>query len=173
MSETTTPTKGFFGTVTDVKSIRSLGVTRIMVEVPSEFHVEATSMMFNQDVFMLGAGQGMVRGKYGPLTVDKFLELMTVGAGETASSSTESKPYRTRGIVRPEDDLQISKWLGAECGKLKFMQWIGAVNNSHAAQIVRDLCGVASRSEIAGNAQAREVFLEKIYRPYTEGRAFT
>ena len=170
-----TPTvQGYFGRVTDVKCVRSLGITRIIIEVPAETHVEATRMLFDKDVFMLAPHDGHGVKKYGPLTVDQLLGAMT---GESASSDQNTVPPAIRqgagrGLVPQKDLVNATRWLGIHCQERDFMAWLGANSASEAAAIVRERCNVSSRADIDRTPQAKEIFMNEILARWENKEAF-
>lgn len=54
--------KAAFGHVCDIKHLSSQGVTRIVVEIPAEHHIDATQLLFGQNVMVLPS---TLQGNYG------------------------------------------------------------------------------------------------------------
>lgn len=59
---------GAFGRTTEIKPIKTQGVTRIVIEIPIEHHVQATAAFYDKDVIVtLGKNEN---GRYGVFTPD-------------------------------------------------------------------------------------------------------
>ncbi|AUT46986.1 hypothetical protein C2U31_13895 [Achromobacter sp. AONIH1] len=67
------------------------------------------------------------------------------------------------------------------CGQTGFQEWVvsrigaaplGVSDQQHAAQFVRNVCGVESRAELDHKADAATLFHAAIRRPYRESRGF-
>lgn len=65
------------------------------------------------------------------------------------------------------------------CGQTEFQQWAvsrigaapsGVTAQQHAAQYVREVCGITSRAELDHNAAAATLFHTVIRRPYLTSR---
>jgi hypothetical protein len=63
------------------------------------------------------------------------------------------------------------------CNGAKFQQWVvsrvgaapeGVSGQQHAAQFVRDACGIASRAELDHNAKAASLFHEAVRKPFLD-----
>lgn len=179
-AQTTESLKGFFGSVTDVKCVRSLNVTRIVIEVPAETHVAATQSLFGRDVFMMTAPEDHKIRRYGPLAVDKFIGALNGDAPDDVApngpqssphsgprdfQASETRPFRGRGLV-PNRSISPSRWLGIECQRVDFITWIGAKSADEAAAIVRSKCGVTSRADIEKSPAAMAIFVKEIMQPW-------
>lgn len=61
------------------------------------------------------------------------------------------------------------------CGNAKFQEWVvsrigvapqGVSDNQHAAQFVRNACGIESRAQLDHNARAATLFHEAVRKPF-------
>jgi len=157
-----------FGQVVNVRSIPTRAVTRIEIEIPIESHVEATRLLFGQDVFVMPASvesgeYGMVDGS---LPATKTQRPHQAARNEAAPAAARPARLAGFGLRSSTDSLDILKWLGTRCREDGFQDWLGVRTEAAAVQKVRDLCGVESRSEIPQNRQARQAFLTRIFEPY-------
>jgi hypothetical protein len=66
---------------------------------------------------------------------------------------------------------------GQLCGNKRFQAWVvarvgaapqGVAAKQHAAQFVRDVCGITSRAELDHNAKAASLFYVAIRQPFIE-----
>lgn len=158
-SEQENQTQAMFGRVVNVRNVGSRQVTQIIIEIPDEFHVQATSLLYNRDAFVLATDGRPGPGSYG---------LVRLNGGEPTPPPAESHPAERAGTKYNGLNIDVDpiKWLGVQCTTVAFMQWIGADSESDAVNKVRGICQVNSRREISINAHARNRFIEKIYLPF-------
>lgn len=161
-----------FGSVVNVKAIPTREVTRIEIEVPIEFHAELTRLLFGRDALVLPSNLP-ANVNYG--VMDSPDTPVGHEPGSTSPSRSEQSPSAFRRLAgrapggtvqRGAPTLDIVKWLGMRCMDSSFQAFLGASSSEDAAQTVRDICGVASRSEIPGDSTARSLFYQHIYHPY-------
>ena len=71
----------------------------------------------------------------------------------------------------------LSRAAAMMCNGAKFQRWVvsrigaapdGVSASQHAAQYVRDICGVTSRVQLDHNAQAAGLFHEAVRKPFVE-----
>lgn len=148
-----------FGQVVNVRPIPTRQVTQIVIEIPDNHHIAATTMLFGKNAFVLAANP-KATVPFGVVPLEKMNETTP------AESSAEPRAgLRIRGGLTV--DVNPTQWLGVQCQSAMFMNWIGAQNAQEAAEKVRLKCGVSSRSEISKSPQALETFLLEIYNPYS------
>lgn len=154
-----------YGQVVTVRPIPTRQVTQIVIEIPDNFHIAATSMLFGKNAFVLAATD-KARGAFGVVPLGQM-------SGE--SPATEATPGATDRTTRTTTiassgglriDVNPSQWLGIECQNAMFMSWLNVASSSAAAERVREICCVESRSEIAKSEKAKKLFAEKLYFPY-------
>lgn len=108
-----------------------------------------------------------------PATRQAFAAVTSVASAasaDLASRSTTRSTSRSENAApnpgtRPQP-LDILVWLGARCREPRFQAWLGASGEEQAAAMVRQRCGVTTRSDIPVLKQARSDFFEHIYHPY-------
>lgn len=152
-----------FGRVVNVRTIPSRQTTQIVIEVPEEFHVQATSMLYNKDAFVLAANPvGNVA--YGVVPLGAMTGGETPPAENHApAQGLRSEPVRAGGL---RHNVNPTQWLAMQCASVPFMDWLGVDSTSSAVERVRTLCQVASRREIPNNPAALQRFMEKVYLPF-------
>lgn len=146
-----------FGQVVNIRIVPTRDVTQIVIEVPAEYHVALTTMLFGKNA-MLFAASPKVQKPYGIYPLDKIDE-------PSDNEEKQSISFKEGGLTH---SINITKWLGIQCQTVRFIQWIGAEDSNAAIAKVRELCGVTSRSEIQNNRSARLNFMNKIYHPYNQ-----
>jgi hypothetical protein len=62
----------------------------------------------------------------------------------------------------------IAQWLGMRCKERAFQEWLDCESEQDARDAVCDQCGVGSRAEIDHFDTARELFEERIRKPWIE-----
>lgn len=176
------------GNVVNIKSIPTRGVTRIEIELPIEAHVEATRLLFGQDVLVMassmpsGTPYGIVSSGTTPVAEageDAPSTSADSGAARGASAfsglarrpgerapSERAQGERPSMLGRREDAVNIPKWLGIRCADASFQDWLEVRTEADAITKVRQICGVTSRSEITSNPMARDRFFREIYSPF-------
>lgn len=176
-----------YGSVVNVKAIPTRDVTRIEIELPIESHAELTRLLFGRQALVLpgnlpaSVNYGVMDSPNGQTSSSgeairadalakpssSFSRLVTHRhpAGH-APAATTTTMTRTGTVTRGAAPLDIVKWLGMRCGDSNFQEFMKALTSEDAAQAVRNVCGVASRSEIPANATARALFYQQIYHPY-------
>jgi hypothetical protein len=163
-----------YGSVVNVRSIPTRSVTRIEVEIPIEAHVEATRILFGQDVLVMPA---RLPGTYG-MTTGLVPDVEPAPSQEmTPEPEADAQPpsrlaasqvaRSAQGGIGPRlHEVDIIRWLGARCREDHFQDWLGARTEAGAIERVRQLCGVESRSHIPQTQAARQAFFSQIYTPY-------
>jgi hypothetical protein len=151
-------TEVVFGQVVNVRPVPTRGVTQVIIEVPSECHVKTTAMVFGKDAFLFSARPGLAK-PYGIYPLDKIDEPGPLPDGGTGRPTQ----FKRNGVTH---SVPVVQWLGVHCQNARFMNWLGVENASAAAQRVRELCGVDSRSKIPGNPEAEGKFFSHIFNPY-------
>lgn len=175
-----------FGSVVNVRSIPTRGVTRIEIEIPIESHVEATRLLFDQDVLVMPANmQHLGHLGYGMIdTADATTTSDAAPGHEGCSRSSAPEPPsrfapgaaapapRIASLGRRDDTLDILRWLGARCREESFQEWLGVRTEAAAIEVVRRVCGVRSRADIPTNPAARARFVERLLDPFRRQVAF-
>lgn len=140
-----------YGEVVTVKPIPTRQVTQIVIEIPEEFHIQATQLLFKRNAFILPCADKS------PLAGVSF-GVTTLGAAMNPAPAPQAQPKAS---------LNIPQWLAMKCQDERFQQFMGATDKDDAAKIVREKCQVESRADIAGDEQALEIFMTQIYTPFT------
>lgn len=82
---------------------------------------------------------------------------------------------RARAVSAGRKGAALSRAAAMMCNGAKFQRWVvsrigaapeGVSASQHAAQYVRDMCGIASRAELDHNATAAGVFHTAIRKPF-------
>lgn len=86
-------------------------------------------------------------------------------------------PVRARVASAGRKGGARARAAGRLCGNDRFQDWVvtrvgaapqGVTAQQHAAQFVRDVCGITSRSELDHNAKAASLFYLAIRKPFIE-----
>jgi hypothetical protein len=174
------PTGAILAHVAVVRPAPSRGVTILTLELPLEFHVAATSLLFGRDVLVLPSNLPATT-PLGPLP-DALDAAGGERAPEPAAQPRATEPARQSGqttnpssaaprrpaLTRRDDSVVPAQWLGIHCAESKFQDWLQVHNEAQAIERVREMCEVASRRELATNPQARHLFLTLIYNPFRQ-----
>lgn len=159
------PARVAHGNVVNVRTIPARSVTRVEIELPIEFHVEATSLLFGKDVLIVGVKLPKAI-PYGITDGAPGVDLQSARRPASARPPSSVRAPVHGGLGHIEDGVDIAKWLGARCTEEPFQIWLGVRTEAGAASKVRALCGVRSRADIARSPKARAAFFEKIHRPF-------
>ena len=155
-----------FGRVVNIRTVPSRQVTQIVIEIPEEFHVQATSMLYNKDAFVL-ASSPTANVAYGIVPLDAMGQESPVtpqaDADEAPASRSAAAPVHSGGL---RHNVNPTQWLAVQCSRAPFMDWLGVSSTSEAVDRVRSLCHVQSRKEISSNPAALQRFMTKIYLPF-------
>ena len=90
---------------------------------------------------------------------------------------TSGVPVRVRIASTERKGAALSRAAAMMCNGAKFQQWVvsrvgaapeGVSGQQHAAQFVRDACGIASRAELDHNAKAATLFHEAVRKPFLD-----
>lgn len=90
---------------------------------------------------------------------------------------TSGVPVRARIASTERKGAALSRAAAMMCNGAKFQRWVvsrvgaspeGVSAQQHAAQFVRDACGIASRAELDHNAKAATLFHEAVRKPFVE-----
>lgn len=85
------------------------------------------------------------------------------------------RPVRARRAPAAGKGAALSRLAAMWCQSEPFQKWVesrmgaapsGVSGEQHAAQYVRDMCGVTSRAELDHNARAETLFHATIRRPF-------
>lgn len=112
--------KAVYGKVFQVKDVPSGGVTRVVIEIPIENHVEATAMLYGQDVLVTLSPQGF--GRYGIVQADDDAgaageEPAAVDAPASGKAMWAGELYRAGWFLNP-------RVLAAFGSDLEFLAWV-------------------------------------------------
>ena len=86
-------------------------------------------------------------------------------------------PVRARAAAAGRKGAALSRAAAMMCNGAKFQRWVvsrigaapeGVSPSQHAAQYVRDVCGITSRAELDHNAQAETLFHEAVRKPFVK-----
>ena len=90
---------------------------------------------------------------------------------------TSGVPVRQRVPSTERKGAALSRAAAMMCNGAKFQRWVvsrigaapdGVSASQHAAQYVRDVCGITSRSQLDHNAQAATLFHEAVRKPFVK-----
>ena len=90
---------------------------------------------------------------------------------------TSGVPVRARVASEGRKGAALSRTAAMMCNGAKFQRWVesrigaapeGVSAQQHAAQYVRDVCGITSRAELDHNASAATLFHTAIRIPFVE-----
>ncbi|MCV6904856.1 MAG: hypothetical protein NTT76_19280 [Achromobacter xylosoxidans] len=85
------------------------------------------------------------------------------------------RPVRARRAPAAGKGAALSRVAAMMCGNAKFQRWVvsrigaapqGVSDNQHAAQFVRNACGIDSRAQLDHNARAATLFHEAVRKPF-------
>lgn len=178
-----------YGNVVNIRSIPTRQVTRIEIELPIESHVEATRLLFGQDVLVIPVKLGPTQA-YGMVSENEHAPSESAPEACSAQSAppvrhsapaavhnsalaalARSATPSARGSVRAglsqeHARLDIVRWLGVRCREDAFQDWLGVRTEAAAVERVREMCGVSSRAEIPSSPASRQVFFRDIHAPF-------
>lgn len=84
---------------------------------------------------------------------------------------------RARVLSTERKGAALSRAAAMMCNGAKFQRWVvsrvgaapeGVSASQHAAQFVRDACGITSRAQLDHNAQAAALFHEAVRKPFVK-----
>lgn len=90
---------------------------------------------------------------------------------------TSGVPVRARDASAGRKGAALSRTAAMMCSGAKFQRWVvsrigavpeGVAPSQHAAQYVRDMCGIASRAQLDHEAQAATLFHEAVRKPFVK-----
>lgn len=90
---------------------------------------------------------------------------------------TSGVPVRLRVPSTERKGAALSRAAAMMCNGAKFQRWVvsrvgaapeGVSASQHAAQFVRDACGITSRAQLDHNAQAAAMFHEAVRKPFVK-----
>ncbi|CAB3917294.1 Transposase [Achromobacter mucicolens] len=90
---------------------------------------------------------------------------------------TSGVPVRLRVPSTERKGAALSRAAAMMCNGAKFQRWVvsrvgaapeGVSASQHAAQFVRDACGITSRAQLDHNAQAAALFHEAVRKPFVK-----
>lgn len=90
---------------------------------------------------------------------------------------TSGVPVRPRAPSTERKGAALSRAAAMMCNGAKFQRWVisrigaapdGVSASQHAAQYVRDICGITSRAQLDHNAQAASLFHEAVRKPFVK-----
>lgn len=130
-------------------------------------------MKFTEEVMLMGYGESDSSGAWIKLQVkpedlDNFRGLK----GQRFACALQEFVEGTDELKEePKVRHPVSQWLGIRCAEPVFQEFLGVSNTEEAAQKVRDICGVKSRSEIEASPEAMIQFnkLRMKYSNHLEG----
>lgn len=90
---------------------------------------------------------------------------------------TSGVPVQARAASAGCKGAALSRAAAMMCNGAKFQRWVvsrigaapdGVSASQHAAQYVRDMCGITSRAELDHNARAAGLFHEAVRKPFVK-----
>lgn len=90
---------------------------------------------------------------------------------------TSGVPVRARIASTERKGAALSRAAAMMCNGAKFQRWVvsrvgaapdGVSAQQHAAQFVRDVCGITSRADLDHNAEAAALFHTAVRIPFVE-----
>ncbi|WP_158685940.1 hypothetical protein [Achromobacter spanius] len=90
---------------------------------------------------------------------------------------TSGVPVRPRVPSTERKGAALSRAAAMMCNGAKFHRWVesrigaapdGVSASQHAAQYVRDVCGITSRAQLDHNAKAASLFHEAVRKPFVQ-----
>ena len=150
--------KAALGCVVSVKDVPSAGLTRLLVELPIEAHVEATRLFYSQRVLVTLTG------------LDSPLGILEAGSGAQVSAPAAPPQAGQKAgplcmsAVRLGNNADFQRFLSVAGWSADH---IGATPDEARAAIL-SICGIESRKELDTNEEAREAFsrLMESYRAW-------
>jgi len=155
-----------FGEVITVKPIPTRGVSQIIIEIPEEFHVKATEMLFRKNAFIFAGDPNLTI----PFGVVKLQGVDTEPLEQPAQAVRPTQSHRS-GLYRKSDEIHVSKWLALRCKEDEFQNFLGCRNEAQAIDEVRTICEVESRADIQNSARAKDLFMKNIYTPFNASQS--
>ncbi len=85
------------------------------------------------------------------------------------------RPVRALRAPAAGKGAALSRVAAMMCGNAKFQRWVesrigaapqGVSPNQHAAQFLRNACGIDSRAQLDHNARAATLFHEAVRKPF-------
>lgn len=149
-----------FGEVVTVRPVPTRGVTQIVIEIPEEFHVAATQMLFRQSAYVF-PGAANTSAPYGVKVLKEGEWIQGEGAPDNRSKNKNNSG--TSG-------LNVTKWLALRCKEGDFQRFLKCESEIAAIDQVRNICEVESRSDIPTSEYAMNLFMEKIFTPYNKSQ---
>lgn len=90
---------------------------------------------------------------------------------------TSGVPVRARVPSMERKGAALSRAAAMMCNGAKFQRWVvsrigaapeGVSASQHAAQFVRNACGITSRAQLDHNADAASLFHEAVRKPFVK-----
>ena len=172
--------RAFEATYLKMDSLPKSGLSRVVLEIPVQHHVQVTQMLGNPDPSISTHCLVVVMGTFEKYD---FKEKEKNNVGQTSvspvSSAQESVPETQEASEKAEQDKEAPQGQVAQgegkpetplvtkiamaCGDPRFQKFLQddfkidePIDKDAAAVIVRRACGVASRKDIEGNKEAME-----------------
>lgn len=155
-----------FGEVVNVKTIPSRGVTRIEIEVPNEFHVAATELLFGKPAFIFPVASKPAElpsgSCYGVLPFARAMEMTQPGGSQAKPAhpsvgmfggTQRQTPFVALAGQVCREDTGFWRVLADKTG-------MPVTNETQATVALRVALGIQSRSELAENTVAQGRFQE-------------
>lgn len=155
------------GYVSLVRAAPSRMVTVMHVDIPSEQHVQVTSLLFGAYCMALPCHLPPGTG-YGLLGPRQMRPTEPVAADRSIPADGQRPPLH-RGLghsARAEGPREPLKWMSARCKEALFQQFLQVESDEEAREVVRAKCGMASCSELTHRTDAVRLFVREIYQPY-------
>lgn len=154
-----------FGEVVTVKPIPTRAVTQIVIEIPEEYHIQATTMLFRKNAFVFACADGTNM----PFGVAKL------GENGFQTQALPEKPQKrfTPDQRSSDQSIDIVKWLAFRCREGDFQRFMECESEPQTIDKVREICQVESRADIPTNEAATQRFMENIYTAFKNRRPFS
>lgn len=155
------------GYVSLVRAAPSRMVTVMHVDIPSDQHVQVTSLLFGAYCMALPC-QLPPGTRYGLLGPNQHRQTEPGAPGRSAPPDGQRAPLH-RGLghaARTDGPREPLKWVSARCKEALFQQFLQVDSDEEAREVVRARCGMASCSELTHRTDAVRLFVREIYLPY-------
>lgn len=141
-----------FGQVVTVRPVPTRGVTQVVIEIPSEFHIKATQLLFDQNALVFASDES-IQMPYG---------IAQLAGGEIVPA----QPAQPKRVQSQGSAFDVTRWLALRCKEGEFWQFLGCTSEAAAIDRVRQICEVDSRADIAQNDRAMSLFKSEILEPF-------
>lgn len=155
-----------FGEVVNVQQIRSRGVTRIEIEIPTESHVKATSLLFGKGALVIPWWNPEANvGPYGVRKLSHFFNAGSDAPGEFQRDIGAVRRTSGFGATPYKKTCDYVQLAGITCRDDKdFWVVLGDITGTNvecendAVEALKSVLGIASRTELSHNQMSQIAF---------------